>query len=264
MHHHPDPLPWSVPHSEFVTEFAASMPAEYRARFHGAHVWSHAGIVFRRGTNPTHVERWDEQHGATAICVVADDAPGLLSLVSASIVVHDLDVVAAQVYCRETRDGLGGRRREAVDLFWLTTSGEAAPGPVGDASIQRVANVLGELVRGKVDVESATRRAEALRDQADMATTHVWFEDEPRDGLTELHIETEDRPGLLFTITATLFRARVVILRSLVTTADGRARDRFLCVDMDGHPLGKARRRDVQTMVLAAIETRWKLRAAGG
>lgn len=73
------------PDATFVSRYAGSMPAEYRARFHEAAIRSHAGIVLRRGANASHLEPWGDYGGATAVCVVADDAPGLLSLVSLGI-----------------------------------------------------------------------------------------------------------------------------------------------------------------------------------
>jgi [protein-PII] uridylyltransferase len=248
----------ALPGASFVSSYAASMPDEYRARFHEPAILSHAGIVFRRGRNPTRVEPWAAYDGATAICVVADDAPGLLSLVSASIVVHDLDVIAAQAYCRDTESG----GREAADFLWLTRSQATGRGAVGDALVARIGEVLNSLVLGKTSVDSAKRRAEALRDEADASATHVWFSDDLKDGLTELFVETGDRLGVLFAIATALFRARVKILRSEAAIAGGLARDRFLIAEFDGGPIGLARRQHVRTEVLAAIQTTWKRGAA--
>jgi [protein-PII] uridylyltransferase len=249
-----DSSPPATPSASFVSDYAASMPAEYRARFHEAAILSHAGVVFRRGTNPTRVEPWATHDGTTAVCVVADDAPGLLSLVSASIVVHELDIVAAQAYCRDNASG----GREAVDFFWLTRSQTAGRKTVDDAMITRVGEVLNSLVLGKTSVESARRRAEALRDQADASATHVWFADELKDGLSELFVETGDRLGILFAVATALFHARVKILRSEATISSGLARDRFLIAEFDGRPIGPVRRQEVQSQVLAAIQTWWK------
>ena len=239
-----------------VSAYAASMPAEYRRRFGESDIAAHARIVLRRGAAPTRVEAWAADAGATAICIVADDAPGLLSLASASIVVHDLDIVAGQAYCRNRESG----RREAVDFFWVTRS--AAPGPVDDAIVARVGEVFASLVLGQTSFASARRRAEALRDQADASSTQVWFSDGTRGGLSELFVETGDRLGLLFAIATALSSARVKIVRSEASIAAGRARDRFLIAEFDGRPLAGARREQVRSAVLAAIATWWKRGAA--
>jgi [protein-PII] uridylyltransferase len=251
----PEPHPWAGPNETFVSDFAASMPATYRQRFDDAAVRAHAAIVYRRGRRAARVERWATHGGTAAVCVVADDAPGLLSLISASLVVHELDVVAGHVYCRETDEGL----REAVDFFWLSRAPQKDLGDVDEVVIACVADVLDALVRGKTTLHGAKRYASALRDRAD-AAPHVWFEDNGPAGSSVLFVETADRPGLLFAITAALFRQRVQILRSEVRTEEGRASDRFDLTEVDGRPIGRGRQLEVQMEVLAAIETRWKQR----
>jgi hypothetical protein len=66
------------PSDAFVEAFAASMPNGYRERFDKETVRAHAGVVFRRGISASralpHAAR-----GGLAICVAADDRPGLFS-----------------------------------------------------------------------------------------------------------------------------------------------------------------------------------------
>ena len=74
---------------ESVAEFVASMPTSYREAF--AHdeeaVEVHAGIASRREASATRVEIWkDLPERVVAICIVADDRPGLLSQISAALV----------------------------------------------------------------------------------------------------------------------------------------------------------------------------------
>src|SRR5438552_10280819 len=99
-----------------VRAFTASMPASYRAMFDADAIEAHAAIVARRGGRTTHLEVWKElPERVVALCVVADDRPGLLSRISAALVAHDMDVVAAQAYGR----GRSRTAREAVDLLWI-------------------------------------------------------------------------------------------------------------------------------------------------
>src|SRR3981081_3426422 len=96
-----------------VASFSASMPARYRELFDTSTAREHAAIVSRREQAPAQVEIWKRlSDGGAILFVVADDRPGLLSFISAALVVHSIDVVAAQVY---TRAAPGGA--EAVDLF---------------------------------------------------------------------------------------------------------------------------------------------------
>src|SRR5262245_47571952 len=105
-----------TPSDDFVRRYIASMPKRYRALFDADAIRTHAGIVYRRGARATRIEPWrDLPGGGLAVCVVADDRPGLLSRISAALVAHAMDVASAQAYVRKRDDG----RDEAVDFFWL-------------------------------------------------------------------------------------------------------------------------------------------------
>jgi hypothetical protein len=72
------------------------------------------------------------------ICVVANDAPGLLSRISAAFVLSKLDVIDAEAYCHEVDTGID----EAVDLFWVRRidhpQADAWLGPEAVASFRSV------------------------------------------------------------------------------------------------------------------------------
>jgi [protein-PII] uridylyltransferase len=241
----------SGPDDAEVRAFAASMPASYRAMFDAEAIEAHAAIVSRRGTRIAHVELWRElPERVVAICVVADDRPGLLSRISAALVAHDMDVVAAQAYGRApSRDA-----REAVDLLWIRRfpGANGTHAPVRARDIERIGESLDALVRGRATFDGAVKFAQVMR--ASRETTRVRFDTDADDGCTVLTVEAVDRPGLLLLITRTLFRERVQIVGSHVTTRDGRAVDRFRLTELDGAPLRRARLLGLQTTVLAAIE----------
>jgi len=230
--------------------FVASMPSRYRELFDDDAIDEHAAIVARRGDASAHVELWRElSYGGVAICVVADDRTGLLSLISAALVVHELDVVAAQAYCRVAR-GV----REAVDFFWLRRVADDRA-PIGARDIEGIGEVLSALVEGSLSVDSVAKNARAIRARAPHAITRVRFESGADDALAVLKVETFDRPGLLLAISQALFRQRIQIVWSEARTRDGRVLDHFHLAEFDGGPVRKERRRRVQAEVLAAIES---------
>ncbi|HEY2510876.1 MAG TPA: hypothetical protein VGI39_08470, partial [Polyangiaceae bacterium] len=118
--------------------------------------------------------------------------------------------------------------------------------------VARVGETLDALVRGKASFDGAVQLARALRNSD--ATTRVRFEKDARDGATLLLVEAMDRPGLLLIVSRTLFRERVQIVGSHVTTRDGHVLDRFVVTELDGSPLNGKRQLDVQTAVLAALK----------
>ena len=227
------------------------MPASYRSTFDESAIAAHATIAAQRGASATRVEMWKElPERVVAICVVADDRPGLLSRISAALVAHDIDIVAAQAYGR-TRADLG---TEAIDLLWIRrlpgASGSAAP--IRARDVDRIGETLDALVRGRASFAGAVRLARAIRSAA--ASTCVRFEERGRDQGTVLTIQADDRPGLLLVVTRALFREGVQIVGSRLSSEGGRATERFVVAELDGAPLRSSRLLALQTAVLVAIE----------
>jgi [protein-PII] uridylyltransferase len=237
------------PDDDFVFEYIATMPPSYRRSFDEDAQHEHAAIVHRRRGAAAHVEIWRKlPERIVALAVVADDRPGLLSRVSAALVAHDLDVVAAQAFVRARADG----KDEAVDLVWVRRMVEAdgALGSVRSSDVARVAETLDSLVRGRATFDGAVEHARAIKASS---RTRVRFERDARDGATLLLVEAYDRPGLLLEVSRTLFREGVQIVGSHVTTHDGHAVDRFHVSELDGAPLHGARQLAIQTALLAAL-----------
>ena len=225
------------------------MPERYRTSYDQEAVGEHAAIAARRGAAAAHVEVWRRQpDGVATVCVVADDRPGLLSLISASVVIQKLDVVSALAFTHKLASG----GFEAFDLLWLRRDAQNAS-PVGDADAKRIAEVLCEMISGALPIESAMERARPPRVVPAGSSTTVTFDDAP-SGQVMLTVETFDRPGLLLAITLALYRARVQISTTEALTKGGRVIDRFAIVELDGSPVGKDRRGAVQIEVLEAIQ----------
>jgi [protein-PII] uridylyltransferase len=231
-----------------VSDFLESMPWRYREVFDGPAAREHAAIVARRAGAPAHVELWRRlPRGGAVVCIAADDRPGLLSFISAALVVNHVDVEAAQAYTRvETR--------EAVDFFWLRREGDVAA-PILEADVAPIAEVLCGLVTGALTIDGVAAAARADRARPAETSTRVRFDEKTDSGLAVLTVETSDRPGLLLAVTRALHRARVQILGSEATTKDGRVVDRFTLVELDGAPLRSSRRGVLQVEVLAAIDS---------
>jgi [protein-PII] uridylyltransferase len=228
------------------------MPERYREAFDGASIREHAAIVAKRGDSPAIAEIWRREPRERAVmCIVADDRPGLLSLVSASLAAQNLDVVAAQAY---TRPIPGAETAEAVDFVWVARPPEVDT-PIRSVDATRVAALLRSLINGEASVEAVAHLGRRPSTPPPGATTRVTFDEAPRSGLAVLTVETFDRPGLLLAITLALFRARVQIVASEATTESGRVVDKFTVAELDGAPVRGHRRGAVQTAVLAAIDT---------
>jgi [protein-PII] uridylyltransferase len=233
-----------------VSSFEASMPERYRECFDAAAIADHAGIVARRGALAAHLEAWRRLPGdVTVLCIAADDRPGLLSRITASLVIHSIDILSAQAYTRVVPGAAG----EAVDFLWVRRMGNGGPS-LSDLECTRIADVLRALVTGELSVDAAVSGARPVPEARQAFATRIALADTDQGQLV-MTIETSDRPGLLLAITRALFRANVQIVASDATTVNGRVIDRFTVVEIDGSPIGEKRRRSLQTDVLAAVDT---------
>jgi [protein-PII] uridylyltransferase len=243
----PSPRPNAL--AEPLEQFLDSMPNSYRHRHDAREVEIHGRIVAARGRKLVHVELCPgpvQPDSGRWICVVTVDRPGLLSLLSAAISAHSLDVLAARAYCRSRLDAAD----EAFDLFAVRRLKEPISGPLRERDVDAVRATIASLLRGETTVSRLERNgAQTSRPPAGPPTA-VYFGDSEPD---LLRVEAADRPGLLLAVTLAIFKERMSIVRSHVTTIGGTARDEFQIAELDGAPLSDDRRRLVIEKVRAAV-----------
>jgi [protein-PII] uridylyltransferase len=236
--------------------FSASMPARYRLLFDLRAARKHAGICSRRGGRPAHAEVWRTlADGSAALCVVADDRPGLLSAIAAALVFHRLDVITALVFSRETP----GAAPEAVDLVWVRRANSEDKASIDEDEAGSVGQVLSAILSGSISVEeiaAQTPRTPAQRPQGVAGEIVVRFEEGDEQGLSQLIVEAADRPGILLAISLEIFQQGAQIVRSLVRSAGGRAFNHFELVEFNGGPLSAERREQIRSSVFAALSLR--------
>jgi len=228
-----------------MTEFLETMPAAYAGAFTTNEIVDHAKLVARRGAHLVHAEICVGPSGEQ-VCVVAEDRPGLLALVTDALLVHGLSIRNAKVYCRQRADG----QAEAVDFFQLQhTRGDPSAG-VDAAELGAFLQTLSELVAE--DVLAASRPSTPPTSSS--PKTRVYFELEAlRRGEATLLVEAPDTEGLLNAISNALHAQDVHIHASEIRTEGGVAYDRFDLVSNDSQALSAVRLCDIQQAVHAAL-----------
>ena len=226
------------------------MPRRYREKHDEAASEAHARVALERGDAIAHAGMLSPSRGApSTLCIVAEDRPGLLAIISAALVLAGVDVMDAEAHTRRTSGG----RAEAVDLFWVRRAGQERHGePLTPPDIAEVNSVLIGLLEGRVDEETA--RPPEVAPAAGPIETTVRFLGEDDGSLSVLEVETDDRSGLLLALARALFRQRVQIEQSEVKTNGGRVRDRFSIVELSGAPISPERRLGIQVAVLGAVD----------
>ena len=236
---------------EAFFDFEATMPADYREAFGEDARRAHASIVARRGAAKTHVEIWRElPERIVALCIVADDQPGLFARIGVALVSERFDVVTAHAYVRHRADG----RAEAVDVLFV----RRMAGRDGGRRIVRAQDIVA--LRDAIDVATNDYGHSGINaivhepaPETAGTATRVKF-DQDKDGGTTLTVEAVDRPGLLLAVTEALFRAGIHIVGLRATTEQGCAIDTFKLAEADGRPLPSDRTFALQVAILEALD----------
>jgi UTP:GlnB (protein PII) uridylyltransferase len=229
-----------------MTDFKASMPAAYARAFAAAQIAEHAQIAGRRGDALAHAELCRAAKGSL-VCVVADDRPGLLALVTDALLVQGFGIHGAQAYCRKRVDGT----TERVDFLELHQSVR------GGATESFEASELAAFLQTLIELISEDIQASARPSAAPVRSVppaRVYFELEAlRREEYVLLVEARDSQGLLHAITSALYAQGVRILTCQIATDAGQARDRFELASVDGKPLTAVDLCDIQLSVLSSL-----------
>ncbi len=235
----------TVPHPDFPR----SLPESYRKNFDAPAMAAHFAIAEGRGEDIVAIGAFPSSRTGTALCVVAEDRPGLLATISAALVLVRLDVIEAEAYTRRQP----GKTDEALDIFWVRHDPpELRAAPLGPEHVEHLKSTLAGLLAGKLDrtrVDSTRRIA-----TPSAVETVVRFIEGSDGSFATLEVETGDRSGLLLALSQALFSQRVQIMGSQVRTTGTRVFDRFSVVEFDGSPINAARRLEIQVAVLSAVD----------
>jgi UTP:GlnB (protein PII) uridylyltransferase len=228
-----------------MNQFLATMPDAYERLYGESEVAEHAAIVSRRGARLVHAELWQSEKGPL-LCVVAEDRPGLLALVTDALLAQGMAIQSARAFCRE----VGKDRVEAVDFLELRAPGgrdDVAAQLDGDA-LQSFAQSLSELIAEDM-AQSPPRETEL--------STRVYFERQsPADGRYLLVVDARDSDGLLHAVSSALHAKGMRIMACEIRTVEGRARDRFEVEPTAQRALNDGELCDVQLAVLDALLSR--------
>jgi UTP:GlnB (protein PII) uridylyltransferase len=228
-----------------MKDFVASMPAHYARAADSSELAEHAGIVARRGSRLVHAEPCRKGE-ASAVCLVADDRPGLLSLVTDALLVHGLGIRKAQAYCRKRADG----RTEAIDFMELQRSGAGSAVEVDASEVAAFVQTLTELI---LEDGPMSRASVAARTSAEVRTRAYFDIKALARGEYVLLVEAPDSPGVLHAITSALCAQGATISGCQIDTEAGFARDHFQLELAGTAAATSAELCDIQLAVLSAL-----------
>jgi [protein-PII] uridylyltransferase len=173
----------------------------------------------------------EERLGITEMVLAARDIPGLLAEVAGVLYANRIEVVDAAIYSRQPVDD--GEEAEALDIFRVR---DGMRRPVMDEGRwKKVREDLENVLSGKVKVAAlvaARPRGDSIAAwRTPVVPTEVKIDNDVSRDFTVLEIVTEDRPGVLYQMTRTLFDENLDIHRSKIATEANRAIDVFYVRD---------------------------------
>jgi len=247
--------------SDSAQQAFAGLPDRYFAEQEAEKIAAHVRLM-RKYRKPCAIEVTHGERGTfSELVLVADDQPGLLSKVTGVLYANRIDILDAAIYSRE-REARGDQSGEALDIFRIRKEPDGAV--TEEHRIEAIRRDLEAVLSGWATVESLVakrRRQLALFDRAKpkVPATQVNVDNDASRDFTIVEVFTEDKPGVLYTITHTLAAQGLDIHRSRVGVAADRVADIFYVRDQaTGQKIEDAARIDALADALkqALLESR--------
>ena len=188
--------------------------------------------VLEEGKAWSPLTAWQDEpnRGYNVVKVCTWDRAGLFSKIAGSFSAVGLNILGAQIFTRT--DGV------ALDTFFVNdaVNGNLATREQHDKFDDVLDRVL---TGGEIDLPALIRRHIVAHPRYQAYTgeripTQIRFDNEASEARTLIEIETEDRLGLLYTISQTLAGLALDISAARIVTERGAAIDSFYVSELDG------------------------------
>ena len=192
--------------------------------------------------------------------VVTRDLPGLFSKIAGALTANNLNILSARITTRD--DGI------ALDVFRVSHLGEAGAIALDEDRWPRVERDLERLVSGEQDIAALVAEAQKTRFGARKfvrrVATEVTVDNRSSEEFTVIDVFTQDRVGLLFTITHTLFELGMKIHLARISTNADQALDVFYISDREGNKITDLERmRSIKAALMERLEGKPEPTVAG-
>jgi len=187
--------------------------------------------------------------GTYEVTFLARDRAGLFSDVAGVMALNNINILSARIYT--WRDGT------AVDIFTVTPPLD----PIHTEEIwERIKKDLAETFEGRLPLSerlqqkaepSLLSRRKTLRRQ-----TQVIVDNSSSDFFTLIEVFADDRIGLLYKITHTLFTLKIDIRVAKIATKGDQVADVFYVVDLEGQKaMEQAKEEEIRDVLLRELST---------
>ncbi|HEX7500480.1 MAG TPA: [protein-PII] uridylyltransferase [Polyangia bacterium] len=220
-------------HSASAVVAFTGLPDRYFAEQEADKIAEHVRLMRGRNSPCALAVTHSERGTFSELVLVADDVPGLLAKVAGVLHANRIDILDAAIYSRDPVFPLR-KQGEALDVFRIRKEPDGA---VTDPNrIEAIRRDLEEVLSGRVTVESLVAKRVPpsslyQRAKPKVPSTQVNVDNDSSRTFTVVEVFTEDKPGVLYTITHTLAEQGLDIHRSRVGVAADRVADIFYVRD---------------------------------
>jgi len=220
-------------HSASAVVAFTGLPDRYFAEQEADKIAAHVRLMRGRKATCAIAVTHSERGTFSELVLAADDVPGLLAKVAGVLYANRIDILDAAIYSREPVFPLR-KQGEALDIFRIRKEPDGAV--TEDKRIEAIQHDLEDVLSERVTVESlvAKRRPPSSlyqRAKPKVPPTGVNVDNDSSRTFTVVEVFTEDKPGVLYTITHTLAKQGLDIHRSRVGVAADRVADIFYVRD---------------------------------
>ena len=218
-----------------VENFLEVMPDRYFLSTPEDDIPAHFELMERfEGDKPEVSVAHFPERDCTSVVVCAADRPGLFASITGVLTALQLDILNARIFTAS--DG------RILDVFRISHHGRSEI-VMGEQKWIKFRLALEGVLDGKIDVENLVRSAKPRlfsQKHAPKVTTVVNIDNEASDDFTIIEIFTEDRMGVLFTITHSLHRLGLSIHVAKISTNVDQVADVFYVTDQAGGKITEA------------------------
>ena len=212
-----------------VEKFLAAMPERYFLSPPEDDIPEHFKLMerFRGKKAELSVEHFPVRD-CTSVVICCQDRPGLFASITGVFSALNLDILNARIFTAD--DG------RILDVFRISHHGRTEV-VTAEQKWVKFRNILDDVLDGKIDIArlvGSFKPSSLFQKRVPKVATAVNIDNEASDNFTIVEVFTEDRIGVLFTITYSLHRLGLSIHVSKISTNVDQAADIFYVTDEAG------------------------------
>ena len=222
---------------EKVEAFLENMPERYFLSAPESDIPAHFELMERfRGKKPEIAVEHFPERDCTSVVICSQDRPGLFASITGVLTALNLDILNARIFT--SSDG------RILDVFRISHHGRSET-MMAEHRWSKFRTTLEGVLEGKIDVARLVEGVKSpllLRKRVPKVSTVVNIDNQVSDDFTVVEIFTEDRIGVLFTITYNLHRLGLSIHVAKISTNVDQVADVFYVTDEAGRKIDDPKR----------------------